>query len=124
MPNDQRNPTKENLFERACFTFFGREKADLISAAGGAALGGYTGFLSNMYIDYTFLPCKNSGCDEANRLIWVAAGFGLLLTGAITGAFSFNLASRGIREIFKCLTGYQKIPAIEEDTNPSPQLNK
>jgi hypothetical protein len=122
MSNDQSHSTNENFCERACFTFFGREKVDLISAMSGAALGSYTGLMSNMYIDSTFFPCGNFGCDATNRLIWVATGFGLFLTGALAGAFSLNLASRGIREIFKCLTGYQRIPDIEEGTNP--QLNK
>lgn len=122
MPNDQPNSTNENFCERACFTFFGRERADLISAMSGATLGSFIGLMSNMTIDYTFFPCGNFGCETTNRLIWVATGFVLVSTGAITGAFCFNLVSRGIHAMFKCLTEYQEIPDVEEGINSSPQL--
>jgi len=116
MPNDQSNPTNENPFERACFTLFGRKPADLISAAGGAALGGYVGFQSSNLFSF------NDNSAEAT-LIWILAASGLCLCGACVGAFSCNLAVRGIRETFKCLTrGYQRISDVEEGISPSPQI--
>jgi|GEM_PF-4120945 len=117
MLNDQNNPTDENPYKRVCFTLFGRKPVDWISAAGGAAWGGYLGFQSSNLFSF------NDNSTEAT-LIWVLAASGLGLCGACAGAINCNLAVRGIREIFKCLTrcGYQEIRDIEEGTHPAPQI--
>ncbi len=111
MLNDQED--NSNHLKQTCFTLFGRKPADWASAAGGAVLGGYAGFQSSNLFFF------NDNSTEAT-LTWVVAASGLCLCGACVGAISCNLAVRGIRETFKCLTGYQKIPDIEEGTNPSP----
>lgn len=104
-----------NRFEQTCFTLFGRKPIDWMSAAAGAGLGGYVGFQSSDLFSF------NDNSAEAT-LIWVLAASGLGLCGACVGAISCNLAVRGIREIFKCLTrnGYQRIPDVEEGISPSP----